>query len=86
MIMILKCLKILFSDGYAENYHEDTAAAISQATQASLKNSSRRISVTLNKKDGLNVSVEDLRRRKTKIVVVGHRNVGKSGNLFLAPI
>lgn len=56
-----------------------TAAAISHATKASIqKSGSRRISWGISRKTGINFSVEDLRHRSTKIVVLGKENVGKT--------
>ena len=69
---------IFFSEGYAENYASHTAEALSRVTQGALKKPNRRISVGLSQ-NGISLSVEDLRRRKTRIVVVGQENVGKSG-------
>ena len=40
---------------------------------------SRRISWGISKNKGLNVSIEDLRRRSTKFVVLGLEDVGKTG-------
>ena len=71
-------MKYIFSEGYAENYASHTAEALSRVTQGALKKPNRRISVGLSQ-NGISLSVEDLRRRKTRIVVVGQENVGKSG-------
>ena len=68
------------SEGYGGNIHMHTAAAINHATRASIqKSGSRRISWGISRKNGFNVSVEDLRHRSTKIVVLGKENVGKTG-------
>ena len=79
VFIFLFCLFIyFFSEGYAENYASHTAEALSRVTQGALKKPNRRISVGLSQ-NGISLSVEDLRRRKTRIVVVGQENVGKSG-------
>ena len=44
--------------------------------------STRRISWGISKRNGFNVSVEDLRHRSTKIVVLGKGNVGKTGIFY----
>lgn len=70
-----------FSEGYGGSIQMHTAAAISHATKASIqKSGSRRISWGISRKTGINFSVEDLRHRSTKIVVLGKENVGKTGN------
>jgi hypothetical protein len=72
--------KSFFSEGYGGNIHMHTAAAISHATKSSMQKSTRRISWGISRKNGINISLEDLRRRSTKIVVMGYENVGKTGN------
>ena len=44
---------------------------------------SRRISWGISKNKGLNVSIEDLRRRSTKFVVLGLEDVGKTGTKYI---
>ena len=44
--------------------------------------STRRISWGISKRNGFNVSLEDLRHRSTKIVVLGKGNVGKTGKFY----
>ena len=78
VFQLVSFIKYIFSEGYAENYASHTAEALSRVTQGALKKPNRRISVGLSQ-NGISLSVEDLRRRKTRIVVVGQENVGKSG-------
>ena len=72
--------KSYHSEGCGDNIHIDTATAIVQATKASMqKSESRRICWTLSRKNGINISVQDLRNRSTKVVLLGKENVGKTG-------
>ncbi|CAG5103978.1 Oidioi.mRNA.OKI2018_I69.chr1.g1027.t1.cds [Oikopleura dioica] len=69
----------MFHEGYTGDIQRHTAAAIESATRASIeKRGSRRISWGISKNRGLNVSIEDLRRRSTKFVVLGLEDVGKT--------
>jgi len=71
----------IFSEGYGSTMRLDAAGAISHVTKSSQKARSPRICWNVNRKNGFNISVEDLRKRKIKIVVLGKESVGKTGTV-----